>query len=163
MSSEVGYTLKVTLEGSNPPIWRRLQVPGSITLRKLHRVLQVVMGWQNCHLHEFVVGEERFGDPDPEDPATKDSGRTRLKQAVPEAGQSLMYLYDFGDGWRHEVEVEEIGPSADKAGSAVCLEGAGACPPEDCGGIYAYQEVRGGAGQENFDLDAVNVKLMRLR
>jgi Plasmid pRiA4b ORF-3-like protein len=122
-----------------------------------------LMGWENSHLYEFAVGEERFGDPDAEDPETKDSGKVRLEQVVPEPRRSLTYLYDFGDGWQHDVQVDEVGVSVRKAGSAICLDGAGACPPEDFGGIYSFQEVRSGGGQENFDVAATNARLLGLR
>src|SRR3989338_10868181 len=94
------YQIKVTLEGSEPPIWRRIQVAGSSSLRKLHKILQAVMGWETCHLHEFVVGREHFGEPDPEyEFEMQDDRKIRLHEVAPRNGDRFTYIYDFGDGW----------------------------------------------------------------
>jgi hypothetical protein len=137
------YQLKVTLLGIEPPIWRRIRVSANSTLGQLHDVLQIVMGWTNSHLHEYRVGEELvFGPPDPEReyPAGNEL-RTPLRQiAGPDS--VIRYLYDFGDGWEHEIAVEQVLPAAE-AGSAIptCIDGQRRTPPEDCGGVGGYERL----------------------
>jgi hypothetical protein len=137
------YQLKVTLLGIEPPIWRRIRVSANSTLGQLHDVLQIVMGWTNSHLHEYRVGEDLvFGPPDPEReyPAGNEL-RTPLRQiAGPDS--VIRYLYDFGDGWEHEIAVEQV-LSAAEAGSAIptCIDGQRRTPPEDCGGVGGYERL----------------------
>lgn len=135
------YQLKITLRGSKPPIWRRFIVPDTITLPELHEVIQIVMGWTDAHLHEFVVGKVSYGVPDPEFPSgPRNETRVRINQLLDKEKQRLLYLYDFGDGWEHVVELEKI-IIGDKASSEPrCIAGKQACPPEDCGGIYGYYD-----------------------
>ncbi len=104
------FQLKLTLEGVKPPVWRRLLVPADIALHQLHAVLQEAMGWTNSHMHQFslrdrrfgvALGDEVMGEPDPED-----ERKVRLQELVG-PGQSLLYEYDFGDGWLHSVLVEQ--------------------------------------------------------
>ncbi len=122
-----------------PPIWRRIVVSGQITLFGLHQMLQVVMGWENSHLHQFIVGKTYYGEPDPEYGDTmKDNRRVRLRAIAREEGARFIYEYDFGDGWRHEITVEHIQPLNEYMIVPRCLDGARACPPEDCGGIGGY-------------------------
>src|SRR5687768_17610502 len=102
------YQLKVTLKGSEPPIWRVLQVKEDITLSKLHQALQIAMGWHDSHLHQFVVGTACFGHPYPEadfDPI--DERRVRLNQIVQRVQDTFSYEYDFGDGWQHDIVLAE--------------------------------------------------------
>ena len=100
------YQLKVTLLGTNPPIWRQLLVPADLTLAQLHDVLQIAMGWQECHLHEFSAGGRHFGRPDPEDrfmgmPPVEDERRVRVSSVLRRIGAKAIYTYDFGDSWEH--------------------------------------------------------------
>jgi hypothetical protein len=134
------YQLRVTLIGSAPPIWRQILVPGSVTLQRLHMVLQKAMGWETSHLHMFEVGENRYGDPDPEWPDVQDHRGVRLYQAAQEGGR-FIYDYDMGDGWRHAVAVERAYADKTFTGAPTCLAGERACPPEDCGGIGGYAEL----------------------
>ena len=102
------YQLKVTLADVAPPVWRRLVVPGNITLDRLHTVIQKAMGWTDSHLREFIAAGKRYGRPDPEEPEP-DLGREwlmLLQEIAPVQGGHFEYLYDFGDMWRHEVSVE---------------------------------------------------------
>ena len=136
------YQIKVTLRGSQPPIWRRIQLRSDITLAKLHRILQRVMGWEDAHLHQFVIRDERYGVPDEEDVGpreTKDARKYKLGDVVPAEGSQFRYDYDFGDNWVHIVVVEKSLPPREGAPSPVCLAGARACPPEDVGGIPGYE------------------------
>jgi hypothetical protein len=132
--------LKITLLDIEPPIWRRIQTR-DCTLDALHDVLQVVMGWENSHLHRFEINGQAFGDPDlfEEDfveSDMRDSRKTMLSQIVPKDGKRcrFIYEYDFGDGWRHEIVFEgnpEVQPGVIYP---ACLEGERGCPPEDVGG-----------------------------
>lgn len=132
--------LKIVLRGSEPPIWRRVRVPVDATLEKLHKVVQVAMGWTECHLHQFIIRGKCYGEPD-SDYAEKtmlDHARYKLGPLVT-VGTKFDYEYDFGDGWEHEIEVEAIDAASGSA--AECLGGENACPPEDSGGILGYYEL----------------------
>ena len=132
--------LKVTLRGSKPPIWRRLEVLLSITLDELHAVIQAAFGWENYHLHVFVTADGRqYGDPTPELDFRSEYG-VRLTRVAP-VGHKLQYTYDFGDGWEHIVEVEKSLPAEPTATYPRCVGGRRAAPPEDCGGIWGYQQL----------------------
>ena len=136
------YQLKVTLKESKPPIWRRIQVNSDITLYKLHQILQVVMGWFDSHLHQFVVHGECYGIPDPKfDLELKNEKKVKLSQVISKAGDLFIYEYDFGDGWKHVILLEKILQPEVGAHYPICLEGKRACPPEDCGGIWGYDNL----------------------
>jgi hypothetical protein len=136
------YQLKVVLAGSEPPIWRRIQVPGGFTLAGLHKVLQEAMGWEDDHLHEFFIGGASYGASAAADnlfaPDIRNESRIQLKDILPAAGKSFRYIYDFGDDWIHEITVEKIVLPAERVSYPLCLAGENACPPEDSGGIYSY-------------------------
>lgn len=144
--NEAVYQFKITLLGTAPPIWRRIQVQ-DCTLDKLHEHIQTAMGWTNSHLHQFEITGKRYGDPELlddgfEDFQCVDSTKTNLSQILPRTGKrfGFKYEYDFGDGWEHEV-VFEGHPTVDtKAKFPLCLEGERACPPEDCGGVWGYED-----------------------
>jgi hypothetical protein len=136
------YELDIRLTGIEPPIWRRIAVSDKISLAALHHVLQVVMGWEHSHLHEFIVGETHYGEPDPEyGDDMKDDRYVRLRDIAREKGASFLYVYDFGDGWQHRVTVEDISPRTEYSLVPRCLDGKRACPPEDSGGIGGYQNL----------------------
>jgi hypothetical protein len=137
------YQIKVTLMGTDPPIWRRLLVPAEMTLEQLHRVLQAAMGWQDCHLHEFQIGKQRFGRPDPMErafgrPRTGSERTARLSDVLGKPRAKAMYTYDFGDSWDHAVVVEKILAPESGADYPVCLAGERCGPPEDCGGLPGF-------------------------
>lgn len=141
------YQLKVVLLGSATPIWRRLHVPADAKLDWLHAVLQVAMGWTNSHLHQFKVGEDYYSDTrhhsaefEDDLPILEDRTFT-LRQIAPREQDAFRYEYDFGDSWEHEITVEKILPNTAESSSARCLEGARACPPEDCGGTPGYDDL----------------------
>ncbi len=133
------YQLKVTLDGTKPPVWRRVRVPGSLSLGELHSVIQVAMGWEDDHLHAFTVGGRRFG-PGGTDLQVEDEEKITIGEALPRMRARMLYDYDIGDSWQHEVVVEEIERTA-SAVEIACLAGRRACPPEDCGGIWGYAEL----------------------
>jgi hypothetical protein len=141
------YQLKVVLFGSATPIWRRLHVPADAKLDWLHAVLQVAMGWTNSHLHQFKVGEDYYSDTRHHSAEFEDDlpileERTfTLRQIAPREQDAFRYEYDFGDSWEHEITVEKILPNTAESSSARCLEGARACPPEDCGGTPGYDDL----------------------
>jgi hypothetical protein len=176
------YQIKVTLKGIKPPIWRRIQVPASITLPQLHRVLQVVMGWEDYHLHQFTIAHERYGEPDPDfaDDMINEN-RVRLGQVIRGEKARFLYEYDFGDSWEHELLIEKILPPDPAVPYPVCLTGKRHCPPEDVGGVWGYpgfleairdpehrehkemlQWVGGEFDPEEFDLEDVNAGLRRM-
>jgi hypothetical protein len=136
------YQLKITLRASKPLIWRRIQVRGSTTLAKLHHILQIVMGWTDSHLHQFIVDGVSYGIPDPEWPdfEMESERRVKLSQLVTTVNERFVYEYDFGDSWTHELLVEKVLPAEPGVRYPVCLAGQQACPPEDVGGIGGYAE-----------------------
>jgi hypothetical protein len=135
-----GFQLRITLRDILPPIWRRFLVPGAITLPRLHRVIQEVMGWENCHLHFFRFGEKEYGIPDPDYPTEMRNERgRRLREFIRDEGDVFGYEYDFGDSWEHDLVFERI-VTGSEVMRAVCLEGERSCPPEDVGGPSGYME-----------------------
>lgn len=135
------FQLKVTLRDWRPPIWRRFCVPDDITLYRLHGILQVVMGWTDSHLHQFRVGNEYFGTPDPEfGIELRNEKKARLREVLRRPKDRMIYEYDFGDGWLHDVVLEKITSAAHGVRYPVVLAGKRACPPEDVGGVGGYYE-----------------------
>lgn len=138
---QVAYVLVISLAEIKPKIWRRFIVPSSITLKKLHVVLQRIMGWSDYHLHQFHTHLGNYGTPDPEYPdGTLSEARVRLDRFLIGEGDRILYEYDFGDGWVHELRLERIVGPIEGEVVVECLDGARACPPEDVGGPHAYQE-----------------------
>jgi len=135
------YQLKATIVGTKPPVWRRLLVSETTTLANLHEILQAAFGWWDCHLHEFEIGGARYGadDGDGWGAPPKDERRARLGTVASERSV-LKYVYDFGDDWEHKVVVEKILPAEAGANYPACIGGRRACPPEDCGGVWGYEE-----------------------
>lgn len=133
--------LKATIVGIKPPVWRRVLVAESATLLDLHNVLQGAFGWYDCHLHEFEIDGVRYGTDDGEGwgPPVKDERRTRLGRIASE-GTAIRYVYDFGDDWVHKAVVEKILAADPKISYPVCIAGKRACPPEDCGGVWGYEQ-----------------------
>lgn len=180
------YQLKVMLRDIRPPVWRRFLVRGDTDLHHLHLVLQTVMGWHDCHLYEFFVEGRRYAHPeyvehDPMyDPQTYDCRKVTLSQCLVVLKERMRYVYDFGDDWRHDVMLEDILPPGSRD-CPVCIKGKRACPPEDCGGPWGYEDllrilqdpadpeheemqiwVGGSFDPEAFDLDFVNAHLREL-
>jgi hypothetical protein len=137
------YQLKVTLKQIRPPIWRRIQVYSDITLPELHVILQAAMGWTNSHLHQFMVGKTYYGAPDIDEFSElnlKDERKARLHQLLSKSRRKIIYEYDFGDGWEHEIFLEKVIESESGVRYPRCIGGARACPPEDCGGTGGYMD-----------------------
>ena len=140
------YQFKITLRDIKPPIWRRIQVPETYTFWDLHVAIQDAMGWSDYHLHEFeMVGPSaglkvNIGIPD------EDFGREILpgwKQKIADyfsvENRSADYTYDFGDNWEHIIKLEKILPRDENVDYPKCIAGKRACPPEDCGGVWGYE------------------------
>jgi hypothetical protein len=172
--------LKITLNHTNPPIWRRVLVPADITFFDLHHILQITMGWKHSHLFDFKFGNYIIGylDEDaPEDLA--DANEVTLDTLLTKPGLKFKYFYDFGDGWEHTIEVEKITDEVQEY--PVCVEGEMNCPPEDCGGIPGfenllsilndkghpeYEEMREWAGRYNpkkFNMAKINRELPKYK
>ena len=135
------FAIKVTLLGTNPPIWRRILVPRDITLRDLHRTLQTVMGWTNSHLHQFVRPRQGFSDARLRvGSKVANENQTHLWELIWTVGARLLYEYDFGDGWQHELLLEEV-LLGDETFQQTCVAGKRCCPPEDCGGPQGFAEL----------------------
>ena len=140
-----GFRVRLDLYGAKPPVWRRLELPGDLTLPRLHDVVQAAMGWTNSHLHRFRTGSDHrspyfvtpFDVEEGEDGVLEEG--VRLDQLVTTEADELWYEYDFGDGWDHRLVVEEV--LDDPPSTPRCTAGRMSCPPEDCGGIGGYQEL----------------------
>lgn len=187
------YRFKIELLEIKPTIWRRFFVPANSTLELFHDVIQLIMGWENCHLWEFGIEEQRFmpvddgGFTDFDD--SLDPAAYRLHDLMTKKGQIIRYQYDFGDSWMHKLKLEDVNfiRAADDKREVGCLEGARACPPEDVGGVWGYEEFcevmskprtkrykemvqwysgesKGGKpyDPERFDVEEVNRRLVRL-
>jgi hypothetical protein len=136
------YQVKITLRGvSKPPVWRRVAVPADITLDLLHDLILRVMGWEGGHLHMFSTGGAEYGPPDTGLGHGNDAA-VRLLELLSGPGGKLRYTYDFGDDWEHDVVLEEILPASPGTTYPRCLAGKGACPPEDCGGVWGYADLK---------------------
>ena len=134
--------LKITLRYIRPPIWRRLLVADTFTLGNLHHLIQCAMGWGGGHMHEFRMPPRGFGPPlRTFGHEGEDEDATLLREVLVRKRQVLLYEYDFGDGWLHEVLVEQIVPLDPSGHYPVCLAGARACPPDDCGGVPGYGQL----------------------
>jgi hypothetical protein len=149
--NEKVYQFKITLKGIRPPIWRRIQVPETYSFWDLHVAIQDSFGWMDYHLHNFEILNPRTGELE-EIGIPNDGGwgsveilagwKRKISRYFP--GKTLnkaIYTYDFGDTWKHEVRLEKILPRDPNAKYPVCTGGRRACPPEDCGGIWGYEDL----------------------
>ena len=135
------FQLHVELRNVVPAVWRRVLVPGSVKLAKLHEYFQAGMGWTNSHMHYFGIGDDRYGAQFDEYPDGEINERdVTVMRAIGEH-QTFVYEYDFGDSWEHDVTVEHVARLPRGLQRAVCLDGANACPPEDCGGPHGYRDL----------------------
>jgi len=177
------WQLKIELLDVAPTIWRRLAVPSSIELPKLHQVFQTALGWSNSHLHEFVINGVRYSVPEPDfddDSGQVDEQGVLLDDALGIDARSFDYIYDFGDDWHHVIVVEDQHLKA--SASVRCLAGENARPPEDVGGPMRYAEFLaaiadpshmehetylewsgGRFDPKGFDLEAANRALARIK
>lgn len=140
--------IKITLLAVDPPVWRRLQIRNDATLADLRLALQIAVGWEDSHLDQFDLGEHRFSVPRgmeglgfEDDDDAKDARVAVLHFTLPPPGTPFGYTYDFGDGWEHALVVEAVLPLNARAKYPRCVDGARACPPEDCGGPWGYADL----------------------
>lgn len=180
------YQIKVVLNNIKPPIWRRLVVDSRMTMDALHDVIQISMGWDGSHLHQFIDrdgvvynlqdDEEFMMDFAGE---AVDESLVLINEILKQEKDWLKYEYDFGDGWEHKIILEKILPHKKGQFSVVCTKGKRSCPPEDCGGPWRYQYILEqlaapdddeeyeeliewlgeGFDAEHFDIDKVNLVL----
>ncbi len=137
------YQLKVALPYIKPTIWRRLEAPGNMTFHDLHDAIQIAMGWENCHLWMFSVGETEISPESeqfdfPGQPRAQVADRTTLDHMLAGRRIKFRYVYDMGDDWLHEVKVEKVFAPEPNVAYPRCTGGERACPPEDCGGFPGY-------------------------
>lgn len=140
------YQLRIALPYIEPAIWRRLEVSGEVTFRALHHAIQVAMGWEDCHLWAFYVGDteispEREHLPFPGAPRARSADKFTLNEILAKRRIQFRYEYDMGDSWLHEIEVEKVGFVEQGVQYPRCTGGARACPPEDCGGFPGYENI----------------------
>ena len=154
------YQIKVTLMDIRPPIWRRLLVNSNMKLDSFHQVLQDSMGWTNSHLHLFQQGDVLYEMASAQedlfdlDIQSEPESKYALSDLLQREKDSFLYEYDFGDSWRHKIELEKILPFDKQVPIARCIKGKRACPPEDCGGSRGYQsllEILADPSHEEFD------------
>jgi hypothetical protein len=179
------YRVHVSLREIEPAIWRRIELSSQTTLKQFHRILQVAMEWEDDHLHEYIIGGRRYGTSEPEydEPGevVREAG-ARLATVLPQLGSEILYIYDFGDYWQHDLRLEAILPHDPEIQYPRVLDGQRCCPPEDCGGSSGYanlleilldptheefEHMRGWAGPrfnaEVYSIDAANLRLQNSR
>lgn len=145
------YQFKISLQGFEPPIWRRIQVPETFTFWDLHVAIQDSMGWEDYHLHEFQIPVKGSKKPIKIGITSKDDMtfgmvvlpgyEERISERFTMKSKRAIYVYDFGDGWKHEILLEGILTKDDSVKYPICIEGEKTCPPEDCGGPWGYGEI----------------------
>lgn len=144
------YQFKISLLNFKPKIWRRIQVPEGFKFSGLHQAIQDAMGWEDYHLHEFEIispetgSKERIGmilENDLPDYELLDEKKTKIAAYFSKENKKAIYSYDFGDDWHHEILFEKILPAEPQVKYPRCIDGENACPPEDCGGVWGYEEM----------------------
>lgn len=171
------YELHVELEDIQPRIWRKILVPGSIRLTQLHDLLQLVMGWTNSHLHSFQFGKKVFSSrpTELEELNMLDEAKHTLEGVLGDSLSEFVYEYDFGDSWRHLIQVKLVSKPNTEWFYPLCIAGERAAPPDDVGGAPGYMEflaaiknpkhpeheslliwIGGAFDPEGFDLNAIN-------
>lgn len=142
--------LKVTLQGIRPPIWRRIVVQSDVTLAQLHVILQMVLGWTDSHLHQFVADGLCYGVCSPDNEwEVIDEKKVRLNRLLRAPGDRMLYEYDFGDGWEHLIVLEKVEAALPNGKYPIVLAGRRARPPEDVGGTWGYEEFLKAIGDPN--------------
>lgn len=140
------YQVKISLKGSQPPIWRKLLIPSDLLLPVFHDIIQTAMGWDDSHLHQFIkdrifymseMDDDGFWD----DERNVDYKKVKVSDLLKKEKDKIVYEYDFGDSWEHDIVLEKILPVDDNQTYPFCLGGKMACPPDDCGGIWGYESM----------------------
>lgn len=178
--------LKITLQRTKPPIWRRVLVDKATTFEQLHHIIQLAMGWTNSHLYEFEINGYRISEPNEDLDAEFgdkfiDAATVTLDSIITDINEKFTYDYDFGDSWHHQILVEKFLPRDSKTKYPTCIDGKLNCPPEDCGGIGGFyglldiinnkrhperkemlEWLGGQYDAEHFDKDEINQELASL-
>ncbi|OBX17543.1 hypothetical protein A9995_15610 [Erythrobacter sp. QSSC1-22B] len=137
-------TLRIELKYSDPPIWRVVEVPTSITLKVLHDIVQSAMGWFDCHLWEMVINGQTYGLPMDENwgtPPPAVASRIRLRDVIQPGMTPIDYTYDFGDNWEHSLIISDVRPGDPGDAYPRFIAGERDGPPEDCGGVPGFYEM----------------------
>ncbi|MDR1583303.1 MAG: plasmid pRiA4b ORF-3 family protein [Prevotellaceae bacterium] len=155
---------KIQIEDvTKPPVWRKVLVPETFTFHRFHHVIQAAFGWADAHLYQF--SEKEYGseeiisiptDDDDWDATVIDSRDKELKEVFNKEGKKYIYIYDLGDDWVHKITLEKIINENRK--KATCIDGKGACPPENCGGVWGYEDIK-----ETFAFNPQSEKAEELR
>ncbi len=140
------YQIKISLRDSKPEIWRRVLISSNLLLPNLQNVIQIVMGWEDAHLHHFIKGRVFYtNNVEKEKPLggmnEVNYSNVKISELLQKEKQSIFYEYDFGDGWDHDVLLEKINDIGLVKGASVCITGENKCPPEDCGGMWGYENL----------------------
>jgi hypothetical protein len=153
------HVVKVNLYGAKPPVWRRLEIPSVYPLDLVHQVLQVAFGWDNYHLHAFETVCGEFGDPLQDDDWSERGDESTVVLAHVAAGEKakVVYTYDLGDDWRHDLVVEKILPASPGVAYPRCTAGRGEAPAEDSGGIWLFNAERGQGNGPDDSFDPAEV------
>ncbi len=157
------HRVKVSLYGAKPPVWRRLEIPSAMPLNLVHAALQIAFDWHGYHLHVFETVCGEFGSPDQDDDwaERQDEAAATLAQVAGAERAKVVFSYDFGDDWRHDMVVEKIVPAEPGVAYPRCTGGRRDAPPEDCGGIWAFNEQFADLG-DSFNVGELNERLAGL-
>ena len=140
------YQIQIALKRSKPKIWRRILAPSDLLLPDLHKIIQTTMGWTNSHLHQFIKDQTFYvrkteEDMFWEDLDNVDYSNIKISDLLKKEKDKIIYEYDFGDGWEHDIILEKIDPDIKYKDLPVCIAGKNHCPPEDCGGVWGYEDL----------------------
>lgn len=142
------FQIEISLIDSEPKIWRKISIPSDLLLSDFHKVIQTTMGWTNSHLHQFIKDENFYAEKHPDADMWDEMGsidykkeKIRVSDLLKAEKDTMIYEYDFGDGWEHKIVLEKISSVENRKKQPYCLDGKMNCPPEDCGGIWGYKEM----------------------
>ncbi|MCF6366013.1 MAG: plasmid pRiA4b ORF-3 family protein [Bacteroidales bacterium] len=137
--------IKISLRGSKPVIWRRILIPSDLLLSDLHIIIQITMGWTNSHLHQFIKDRTFYAEKTDDDLWDEmdnvDYALIKISDLLKKEKDKIIYEYDFGDSWEHDIILEKTENSVSEKNIPICLAGRNNCPPEDCGGIWGYSNM----------------------
>lgn len=181
------FQIQIALKGFKPKIWRRILIPSDLLLSDFHKIIQTTMGWTNSHLHQFIKNRTFYSVKHPNDDMWDEmdnvdymENKIRISDLIQTEKDKIIYEYDFGDGWEHDIILEKVLPFDIMIKYPICLTGKMNCPPEDCGGIWGYSDMLeilkqpdheeyesylewlgGDFDPEYFDKDDINKKLKK--
>ena len=140
------YQIQISLTNSKPEIWRKILVQPNLSLANFHMTIQIVMGWDNSHLHQFIKNKTFYTRKMEDDMTWGDLNNVdykglKISDLLKNENDKIDYEYDFGDSWHHDIDLEKILETIEKTKYPTCIDGKLACPPEDCGGIWGYSDL----------------------